>query len=103
MTCPSRFPALEVALPGFADQVDAERMMRLLGDKLEARPRVNAARRGEDALRPQCHSPVAGFPGKAQAFVDEALAEAEPARLRIDDQQPQLGDLVALAHHEDRA
>ena len=34
---------------------------------------------------------------------DQPRAEAEPARPRLDDQQPQLGDVVALAHAEHRA
>src|SRR3954471_13785724 len=94
---------LKIALPGFADEIDAERVMRLFGDPFESGLGVNAARRQKIALRPQRHAPISGLSRKAQAFVDEALAQAQPARLRIDDEQTELRDLVGLLHHEDRA
>src|SRR5690349_871622 len=44
---------LEIPLPGLADQIDAERVMRLFGDELEARARIDRTRRGQNALGPQ--------------------------------------------------
>src|SRR5689334_19664679 len=57
--------SLKVALPRLADQIDAERMVRLLGDLLEAGLGVDRARGGENALGPQRHAPIARVLGKA--------------------------------------
>ena len=53
---------------------------------------IDAARGGKDAVRPQRDRLVAGLTREADAFVDEPRAEAEAARLRIDQQQPQARD-----------
>ena len=46
---------------------------------------------------------VAGMAGEAQAFLHEPPADAEAAGGGLDQQQAELGDLVALAHHHHRA
>jgi len=47
--------------------------------------------------------PFDGMAGEAQAFLHEPPADAEAAGGGLDEQQAQLGDLVALAHHHHRA
>src|SRR2546429_599898 len=78
-------------------------MMRLLSDELESGALINAARRGQIALRPQGHGRVACGPREAQAFLDEARAELQSSGARIDDQQPKFRNFVILPHDEHRA
>ena len=61
---------------------------------------IDAARRGQLGLRPERQLLVAGAPREADALVDEALAEAEPARARLDEEQSQLRDRLRLADDE---
>src|SRR2546430_5562608 len=77
--------------------------MRLLADKLEPGALVDAARRGQNALRPQGHGRIACGFCEAQAFLDQARAELQSSGPRIDDQQAELCDLVVLSDHEGRA
>src|SRR6185503_16158002 len=90
-------------VPGFADEIDAERVMRLLRGELESGALINAARRGQIALRPQGHGRIACSRGEAQALRDEPRAELQSAGARIDDQETELCDLVILSHDEHRA
>ena len=46
---------------------------------------------------------VAGALGEAQALLDQARADAAPARPRVDEQQAQLGDVVLAAHAQHAA
>ena len=80
----------ELELPGFADQGVAEADVRLARDEAIAGLRVDAARRQQHAVGPQDDAPVAGGAGEALALVDEARADAEAARRRLDQQQAQL-------------
>ena len=66
--------------------------LRLPIDAAEAGLLIEAARGVEIALRPQRDLLVAGVAREADAFVDQPAADAEPARRRFDQQQPQLGD-----------
>src|SRR5437016_9969891 len=59
---------LQRPLPGLADEIGAERVVRFFRHEPEARGLIDAARGGEDALRPQRHRGVAGAPGEAQAL-----------------------------------
>src|SRR2546423_10125854 len=77
--------------------------MRLLRNEAESGALIDAARRGQIALRPQGHGRIACGFGEAQAFLDEARAELQSSGARIDDQQAELCDLVVLPHHEYRA
>src|SRR5258708_104236 len=80
---------LQVDIPGLADEIDAEGVVRLGGCHLESGTRVNAARREQVGLRPQRHGLVSGLLRKAQALIHQPLADAETARLRIDDEHAQ--------------
>ena len=54
-------------------------------------------------LRPQPHAAVADLAREADALVDQPRADAEPARLRLDQQQPQLGDASSTALDQEHA
>src|SRR6266568_1056733 len=102
--CSSRLGGvLQVDVPGLADEIDAEGVVRLGGRAFESRMRVNAARREQVGLRPQRHGLVARLLRETQALVHQPLADSKAARLRVDDEQAQLGDRIGLLHHEGRA
>src|ERR1700759_2889198 len=98
-----RRAALQIHLPGLADEIDAKAVMLLFLDAFEACALIDAARRDQDALRPQRHLPVAALAGPADALVDQCATDAEPAGLLLEAKQPQLGDAVAAIDEEDRA
>src|SRR5919197_3540709 len=103
MSRTSRSRALELAFPGLADEVVAEAVMRLGADEMKPGALVEAPRADEHVVGPQRDAAIAGEPGEAQAFRDKALADAEPARLLLDEQKAQLRHLVARLHEEHRA
>jgi hypothetical protein len=57
-----------------ANQVDAEAVVRLLGDELEAGLLVDLVRRMEDALRPECDFFVSSGTRELEAFGYKGLA-----------------------------
>ena len=69
--------------------------MRLLPHHAEAGALVDRAGAGEDALRPQRDAAVAGRAREADALVHQTPADAQAARLRLDQQQAQLCDVLA--------
>src|SRR5229473_2962966 len=75
--------------------------MRLRRRALEPGALVDAARIDEHAARPQADLAVAGGARETDAFVDQPRPDAEPARLRVDEEQTQLGDLVRALLEED--
>jgi hypothetical protein len=72
-------------------------------DEPEAGGGVDPARGDQDALGPEGDLPVARLPGEADALLDEPRADAEPARPRVDREQPQLGHRLRLPDEEHRA
>src|SRR5687768_16932814 len=56
---------LQLHLPGLADQIMPKTVMRLFVDHAKAGASVDAARRQQDALRPQRHGCVAQFARRA--------------------------------------
>jgi hypothetical protein len=64
---------------------------------------IQAARCVQVALRPQRDPGVAGLPREPDALVDEPPADAEPARLGLDQEQPKFGDGLRLPDEEHRA
>src|SRR5580765_4580957 len=96
-------PASELQVPGLPDQVVAEAVMRLLVDEAIAPCLVNAPRGHEDAIGPERDLPVAHLAGEALALGDEARADAEAARRRLDEQEPELGHGLRVSDEEDRA
>src|SRR6516164_9843233 len=68
--------------------------MLLLAHDLEPCLLVDVSRRMKIALRPQRHLLVSRLPRKSNAFLNKALADSQPARLRFNMQQAQLRDVV---------
>ena len=58
----------QIQLPGLRHKVFTEAVMGLFVNQPEAGLLVNAVCRGQDALRPECDFPIAGFTGKTNAF-----------------------------------
>ena len=72
---------LQRQVPRFGDEAGAaEAVVRLAADTAEAGLPVEAPGRREVGLRPQRDPAVAGGPREADAFVDQAAADAEAAR-----------------------
>src|SRR2546430_14017084 len=77
--------------------------MSLLVDQPEAGFLIEVSRRAQHAVGPQRELPVARLPGVAHALPHEPGANAEPARLRLDQQQAQLGHRPRMRDEEYRA
>src|SRR3954462_13204128 len=77
--------------------------MPLLAGLPETRGAVDRARGDQVALRPEHHLPVARLPGKADAFLDQSSAQAEPPPFGLDEKQPQPREALRSAHEEDAA
>src|SRR6185295_6110274 len=80
-----------------------EAVVALLSDQLEARRLVDPASRREHVVRPQHQLAVAAVAREEDALVDEASAQAVPARPAFHEQYAQLRRLVILAHTHDTA
>jgi hypothetical protein len=76
-----------------ANQVHPERVVWFLGRQFEATGDVDASRRLERVVRPQPYSAVAGLPRKREAGIDQPAAQAVPARIRVHEEDAELGDL----------
>src|SRR6516162_6202807 len=72
-------------------------------DELEAGALVDAAGGGEHALGPERDLAVARIARKAQSLLDQPGADAEPARLGLDQQEAQPRDILRFPHQQDRA
>ena len=77
-----------------SDEFVAEAVMRLLVDQLEAGRLVDPARGTEHVVGPQDDVLVPRLPGEPEALVDEPMSDAEPARPRLDEEQPELRAVV---------
>src|SRR5215813_435402 len=93
----------QLQLPRLADELFPEGVVALLLDELEAHPLVNAAGGGEHALGPERDLAVARLARKAQRLLDQPGADAEPARLGLDQEQAQPRDLLCVLHQQDRS
>src|SRR6202795_2079200 len=96
-------PASELQFPGLPDQVVAEAVMGLVAHEAIARSLVDAPRGHENAIGPERDLPVARLAREALALGDEARADPEAARRRLDEQEPELGDRLRVRDEEDRA
>src|SRR3989441_11613394 len=89
---PRRTPtSSQLQLPGLGDEVLAEAVVLLLAHDAEARRLVQASSRAQLALGPQHDLAVARRAREANALIHEAGPEARPTRLRLHQQQAQLG------------
>src|SRR5262249_41777872 len=93
----------EGQLPRLADQIVAEAVVRLLGDEGEPLLLINMPRFGEHTVCPEHKFPVAATPRETNALLDEPGAQSQAARLRLDQQQAELGNCLAGLHDEHRA
>src|SRR4051794_20248091 len=92
----SGFAGREVEGPVLADEVVAERVVLFLGEEAEPLGDIDLARRVQDVVRPERQLRIAGLPREADAGAHQPSAEPEPARFRLDIEEPQLRDLVRL-------
>ena len=77
--------------------------VRLAVDQGEAGVPIDFARGDQDALGPQRDFAIAALPRKGEAFGDQPSAESLSAPGRIDQQQPQFGDIVGVPDQKYRA
>src|SRR5215208_4766143 len=99
----SGFAGRKVERPVLAYEVVAERVVLFFGDEAEPLGDIDLARRVQDVVRPERQLRIAGLPREADALAHQPSAEPEPARLRLDIEEPQLRDLVRLPDQEHRA
>src|SRR5437867_12623596 len=79
--------------------------MALAFDELKPRALVDATRPDEDIVRPKGELAISRSARETDALVDESRANAEAARLRLDEQEAKLRDGLGLpdAEHAARA
>src|SRR5437879_7813544 len=82
----------QVEIPGLSHQVVPEAVVRLLVHEAKARLFVDASGGMQHVVGPQREPAVAGLAGEAHAFAYKALADPEPARPGLDQEQAQLRD-----------
>src|SRR5262249_33678342 len=99
----ARRPRSQLELPELADEVVPEAPVPLLVDEAEPSALLDRAGGVKDVVGPEDDLAAAGAAGEGDAFLDEALADAEAARLGIDDQEPKLRHRRRFPHQKDRA
>src|SRR5262249_43589197 len=99
----SRAGNLQLHIPVLADDLLAEAAARLARGQAKAGLRVDMTRRGEHAMRPERHTPIAAFAREADAFVGQPFADAKTARRGLDQQEAQARDLVGVLRQQHRA
>src|SRR3989442_225426 len=82
----------QLQIPGLSHQVVPEAVMRLLVHEAEAGLFVDAPGGMQHVVGPQREPAVAALAGEAPAFAYKALADPEPARPGLDQEQTQLRD-----------
>src|SRR5881397_1256872 len=86
----------QVQIPGLPHQVVTEAVMRLFVHQAEAGLFVDAPGGMQHVVCPQRELAVADLAGEAHAFLHEALADAEPPRPGLYEEQTQLGNRLRL-------
>src|SRR4029077_21233584 len=99
----ARRGSAQCGLPRFAHELAAEASVLLVVDPPESGRLIEAPGGAQHAVGPQRDRPVARLAGEAHALGHQALADAEPARLRLDQEQTQLRHRARPAYQEDRA
>src|SRR2546426_4750697 len=77
--------------------------MALAFDELKPRALVDATRRDEDVVRPKGELAISRCARETDALVDESRANAEAARLRLDEQEAKFRDGLGLSDAEHAA
>src|SRR5450631_1546622 len=93
----------QLPFPGLADQALPKTAVRLGGDLDETGILVDLAGGDQDALGPQRDFAIAAGLRESDAFGDQPFAQSTAATGRIDQQQPQLGDIVGVLDEKYRA
>src|SRR5207249_11929211 len=93
----------QVQLPRLGDQILPEAVVLLAVHDAEACRLVQSAGGDELALGPEHHLAVARLTGKPHALAHQAGTEARPTRLRLHQQQAQLGHGLRSFDEEPRA
>src|SRR2546426_10584511 len=93
----------QVQLPGLRDESLAEAVVALLAHDAEPRCLVQASSRAQLALGPERDLAVARLAREAHALAHEAGPEARTTRLRLHQQQAQLGHGLRARDEEHRA
>src|SRR5579883_356813 len=93
----------QLHFPVFADDLLPEADALLAADQLEAGLPIDVARGREHAVGPERDLPVAGTACEADALISEPRTKPEAARLRLDQEQPQSGDINRLLRDEHAA
>src|SRR5439155_12995969 len=94
---------LQLLRPVLADEVATEAVVRFGADEGEPRPLVDPPSAGQHVVRPERQLAVAGGAREAQALLDEARADAQAARRRLDEEQAQLCGVASLGDAQDAA
>ena len=84
----------QVEFPSLGGKILPETVMLFFAYDLKARLFVEVSRRTKNALRPQSHLFVSRLPRESDAFLNQPLADSQPAGLWFHMQQPQLCDFV---------
>src|SRR5256885_9606570 len=77
--------------------------MAVAFDELKPRALVDATRRDEDVVRPKGELAISRCARETDALVDESRANAEAARLRLDEQEAKFRDGLGLPDAEHAA
>src|ERR1700681_3522885 len=93
----------QLAFPSLADQVLAEAPVRLGGHQNETGILIDLTGGDQDALGPQRDFAVTASLRERDAFSDQPCAQSLAATGRIDQEQPQFGDIVGLLDEKYRA
>src|SRR5439155_2578364 len=94
--------SLQSQIPGLADEVLAEAVMRFRAGQPKAGRLIDVTRRDQDALGPQRDLLITRLPREADAFGDEPRPDAEAARRWLDQQQPQFGGALRALDEKHR-
>jgi hypothetical protein len=82
--------------PVLPDQITANAVIRLLTHEVKTGGLVNAARRDQHVVCPQCKIAIARPTRKADTLPDEPASNAEPTSPWLDKKQSQFGDFLAV-------
>src|SRR5262245_26840414 len=86
----------QAQVPPPTDQGMSEAPVAFSMDEPEPGGRVDVSRRVEHAVGPERDLPVPDLRGEADTLAHQTRADAEAARLRLDQQEPQLGHRLGL-------
>ncbi len=83
---------LEREFPELPDEIVAEAVVLLFLRERKAGAFIDAARRMQNVVGPECEFAITGLPGERNTFVDEPCAHAHSASRRLDQKQTELGN-----------